>query len=76
MLRTLSIVHGQLLCNYKGRALAPSNYCLTSFFVYNSFPQEDGPVVTVVDTLLEMLDEDVVDNSKSCAEYLSSSGLC
>jgi len=30
---------------------------------------EDGPVASMIEALLRMLDKDVVDNSKSCAEY-------
>ena len=40
-----------------------------SIYIYVLPFQEDGPVATIVDTLLEMLGKDVVDNSKSCAEY-------
>ncbi len=33
------------------------------------FPQSEGPVEHIVDTLLKMLEKDVIDNSKACAEY-------
>lgn len=36
---------------------------------YFSLNQEEGPVDQIIDTLLRMLEKDVVDNSKSCAEY-------
>ena len=31
--------------------------------------QEEGPIDQIIDSLLHMLEKDVVDNSKSCAEY-------
>ena len=31
--------------------------------------QEEGAVDHIIDTLLRMLEKDVVDNSKSCADY-------
>ena len=31
--------------------------------------QEEGPIDQIIDSLLRMLEKDVVDNSKSCAEY-------
>ena len=31
--------------------------------------QSEGPVKHLVDTLLKMLEKDVIDNSKACAEY-------
>ena len=31
--------------------------------------QADGPIAVIVDALLHMLEKDVIDNSKTCAEY-------
>ena len=31
--------------------------------------QEEGPIAVIVNTLLQMLEKDVIDNSKTCAEY-------
>ena len=36
---------------------------------YPFLHQEEGAVDQIIDTLLQMLKKDVVDNSKSCAEY-------
>ena len=35
----------------------------------NNAYQEEGPIDQIIDCLLDMLEKDVVDNSKSCAEY-------
>ena len=37
-------------------------------FSINAY-QEEGPIDQIIDSLLHMLEKDVVDNSKSCAEY-------
>ena len=31
--------------------------------------QDDGPVASMIENLLQLLERDAVDNSKSCAEY-------
>jgi len=33
------------------------------------YSQREGPVEHIIDTLLKMLEKDVIDNSKACAEY-------
>ena len=38
-------------------------------FVDGLLWQGEGPVCLIVDTLLGLLDKEVVDNSKTCAEY-------
>lgn len=37
--------------------------------LFSFLHQEEGAVDQIIDTLLQMLKKDVVDNSKACAEY-------